>query len=48
MYIYTDSTRVNPLGAALDNLNFHPLEGVSRFRDPHLQVGENYAFLAYF
>ena len=26
----------------LDNLNFHPLEVVSRYRDPQLQVGENY------
>ena len=23
-------------------LNFHPLEVVSRYRDPQLQVGENY------
>ena len=23
------------------NLNFHPLEVVSRYRDPQLQVGEN-------
>ena len=24
--------------------NFHPLEVVSRYRDPQLQVGENYAY----
>ena len=24
---------------------FHPLEVVSRYRDPHLQVGENYMYL---
>ena len=27
---------------ALIHLNFHPLEVVSRYRDPQLQVGENY------
>ena len=27
------------------NLNFHPLENVSRYRDPQLQVGKNYLFL---
>ena len=26
-------------------LNFHPLEVVSRYRDPQLQVGENYLYL---
>ena len=25
--------------------NFHPLEVVSRYRDPQLQVGENYSHL---
>ena len=34
--------RVNPLTAKLFNLNFHPLEVVSRWRDPQLQVSENY------
>ena len=28
-----------------ENLNYHPLEVVSRYRDPHLQVGENYSYL---
>ena len=32
----------NPLTAELFNLNFHPLEVVSRWRDPQLQVNENY------
>ena len=32
----------NPLNAKIHNLNFHPLEVVSRYRDPQLQVGENY------
>ena len=27
------------------HLNFHPLEVVSRYRDPQLQVGENYSYL---
>ena len=26
-------------------LNFHPLEVVSRYRGPQLQVGENYSYL---
>ena len=37
---------VNPLTAKLFNLNFHPLEVVSRWRDPQLQVSENYSDLA--
>ena len=32
---------VNPLTAKLFNWNFHPLEIVSRWRDPQLQVSEN-------
>ena len=35
----------NPLTAKLFNLNFHPLEVVSRRRDPQLQVSENYSDL---
>ena len=35
----------NPLAAKLFNLNFHPLEIVSRWRDPQLQVSENYSDL---
>ena len=31
-----------PLTAKLLNLNFHPLEVVSRWRDPQRQVSENY------
>ena len=31
--------------AKLFNLNFHPLEVVSRWRDPQLQVSENYSDL---
>ena len=33
---------INPLTAKLFNLNFHPLKFVSRWRDPQLQVSENY------
>ena len=35
---------LNPLtlNAKLFNWNFHPLEIVSRWRDPQLQVSENY------
>ena len=36
---------LNPLAAKLFNLNFHPLEIVSRWRDPQLQVSENYSGL---
>ena len=40
LYIYL----INPLLhiEALNNLNLHPLEVVSRYRDSQLQVGENY------
>ena len=31
---------LNPLAAKIFNLNFHPLEVVSRWRDPQLQVSE--------
>ena len=34
-------TFINPLTAKLFNLNFNPLEVVSRWRDPQLQVSEN-------
>ena len=42
--------RVSPYSAKLNNLNlnnlnFHPLEVVSRYRDPELQVAENYPYL---
>ena len=37
--------RFNPLTAKLFNLNFNPLEVVSRSRDPQLQVSENYSDL---
>ena len=35
---------VNPYPAKLIYLNFQPLEVVSRYRDPHLQVSENYSY----
>ena len=35
----------NPLTAKLFNLNLHPLEVVSRWRDPQLQASENYSDL---
>ena len=35
----------NSLNAKLYYPNFHPLEVVSRYRDPQLQVGENYSCL---
>ena len=36
---------INPSAAKLFSLNFHPLEIVSRWRDPQLQVSENYSDL---
>ena len=36
---------INPYPAKLNNLNFQPLEFVSRYRDPQLQVAENYCYL---
>ena len=36
---------VNPLTAKLFNLNFHPIEVVSCWLDPQLQVSENYSEL---
>ena len=33
---------INPYPAKLTHLNFHPLEVVSRYRDPQLRVAENY------
>ena len=35
----------NPLPAKVSDLNSHPLEVVSRYRDPQLQVSENYSWL---
>ena len=34
---------INPLAAKLLNWNFQSLEVVSRWRDPQLQVTENYS-----
>ena len=36
---------LNPYPAKLIYLNFLPLEGMSRSRDPQLQVSENYSYL---
>ena len=35
----------NRWGAKLNNLIIHPLEAVSRYRDPQLQVGDNHPCL---
>ena len=40
-----DYNHFYPLTAKLFILNFHPLEVVSRWRDPQLQVSENYSDL---
>ena len=36
---------LNPYLTESIYLNFHPLEVVSRYRDPQLKVGENYSCL---
>ena len=36
---------VNPLTAKFNNLNCHPLEAISRYRDPQLLVGDNFSYL---
>ena len=36
---------INTYPAKVNNLNFQPLEVVSRYRDPQLQVAENYSCL---
>ena len=36
----SDSDVFNPLTAKLFILNFHPLEAISRWRDPQLQVSD--------
>ena len=36
---------VNPCPAKLSNFNFNPVEVVSRYRDPQLQLCENYSYL---
>ena len=43
--VYRDDNYLNLLTAKLFNFNFHPLEVVSRWRDPQLQVSENYSDL---
>ena len=46
MLIYGTLTKLfNPLTAKLFNLNFHPLEVVSRWRDLQFQMSENYSDL---
>ena len=43
--LYNVLNVLNPYPAKLIYLNFHPLEIVSRYRDPQLQVAENYSYL---
>ena len=40
-----DMRGINPYSHELFNLNFYPLEAVDRYRDPQLQVEENYSDL---
>ena len=40
-FVFSQS-HINPLTAKLFNWNFHPLEVVSHWRDPQLQVSENF------
>ena len=43
MMLHRYNQIINPCPAKLIYLNFHPLEVVSRYRDPQLQVAENYS-----
>ena len=43
--INNDGRSINPQSGKLNNLNFRPLEVVSRYREPQLQVDENYSCL---
>ena len=45
LYAFCQLDGLNPFPAKSIYLNFHPLEAVSRYRDPQLQVGENYSYL---
>ena len=40
-----ENSYFNPYPAKLIYLNFHPFEVVSRYRDPQLQVADNYLYL---
>ena len=42
---YAIGVYFNPKSAELQNLNFNPLEGLSRYRNPQLWVGENYSLI---
>ena len=39
------TSAINPYHTKLVNLYFQPLEVVFRYRDPQLQVAENYSYL---
>ena len=41
---YIKIQRFKGYNAKFNHLNFHPFEVVSRYRDPQLQVGENYSY----
>ena len=45
LYLCMCGLRVNPYAPKSIYLNFHPLEVVSHYRDPQLQVGEIYSYL---
>ena len=43
--LYSEMSHItNSHSAKFNNYNFHPLEAVSRYRDPQVQVGENYSY----
>ena len=41
---WSDTDCIHPKTAKWNNLNFHPLEDVSHYRDPLLQMGEKYSY----
>ena len=42
---YFSVVRVDPYPANFIYLNFHPIEVVTRYRDPQPQVVENYSYV---
>ena len=45
VFVWKLTAHLDPYPAKLIYLNFQPLEVVSRYRDPQLQVAENYSYL---
>ena len=44
-FLITNTTILNRKALYIWKINFHPIEVVSRYRDPQPQVGVNYSYL---